>query len=221
VVVAYTWSKLISDGGDNAWASAGFRNNYCRACEKSISPYNQPNRFVSSFTYELPFGRGKSIGSGWNPFVNAALGQWQFNGIFTLNSGLPIQINNPANTSFSFGGGQRPDSTGVQADLDQPTIARWFDPTAFTIARNYTFGTMGRVHPTLKTDRVENLDLSVFKNFRVRENVSVQFRAEAFNLANHPIFGAPASTVGQGNFGVVTSQANSPRQLQLALKLLF
>jgi hypothetical protein len=221
VVVAYTWSKLLSDGGDNAWASAGPRDHYCRACEKSISPYNQPHRLVTSFTYELPFGRGKSMGSGWNPFLDAALGNWQFNGIFTLNSGLPIQINNPANTSFSFGGGQRPDSTGRDARVDNPTIDRWFDPTAFTIARNYTFGTMGRVHPTLKTDRVENLDLSVFKNFRVTESASFQFRAEAFNLANHPVFGTPANTVGAGNFGVVTSQANSPRQLQLALKFLF
>ncbi|MEJ7608397.1 MAG: hypothetical protein WKF37_19545 [Bryobacteraceae bacterium] len=161
------------------------------------------------------------MGSGWNPFANAALGNWQFNGIATLNSGLPIQINNPVNNSFSFGGSQRPDSTGQKADLEKPTIARWFDTSAFTIAPNYTFGTMGRVHPTLKTDRVENFDLSVFKNFRFRENYSFQFRAEAFNLANHPVFGAPANTVGAGNFGVVTSQANSPRQLQMALKFLF
>lgn len=221
VVVAYTWSKLISDGGDNAWASAGSRDNYCRACDRSISPYNQPHRFVSSFTYELPFGRGKSMGSNWNPVVNSVLGNWQFNGIFTLNSGLPIQINNPVNNSFSFGGMQRPDSTGKNAELEDPTIARWFDTSAFTIAPNYTFGNLGRVHPTLKTDRVENFDLSIFKNFRFGEKYSVQFRAESFNLANHPVFGTPANTVGAGNFGAVTSQANSPRQMQLALKFLF
>lgn len=221
VVVAYTWSKLISDGGDNSWASAGFRDNYCRACDRSISPYNQPHRLVTSFTYELPFGKGKSLGTNWNPVVNAVLGQWQINGIFTLNSGLPIQLLNPANTSFSFGGGQRPDATGIDPTLENPTIARWFDTAAFAIAQNYTFGTMGRVHPTLKTDRVENFDLSVFKNFRIGERYSVQFRAESFNMANHPIFGAPSNTVGAGNFGVVTSQANGPRQTQLALKFLF
>ena len=220
-VVAYTWSKLISDGGDNSWASAAGRNAYCRACDRSISPYNQPSRLVASFTYELPFGRGKSLGSNWNPVLNATLGNWQFNGIFTLNSGLPLQINNPVNTSFSFGGNQRPDATGISPHLENPTIQRWFDTSAFTIARNYTFGNMGRVHPTLKTDRVENFDLSVFKNFRITERHSFQFRAEAFNLANHPVFGAPGTTVGAGNFGVVTTQANSPRQLQMALKFLF
>lgn len=221
VVVSYTWSKLISDGGDNAWASAGFRNHHCRACDRSISPYNQPSRLVASFTYALPFGVGKPIGSSWNPFVDAALGGWQVNGIFTLNSGLPIQINNPTNTSFSFGGGQRPDSTGQNAELENPTIGRWFDTSAFTIAQNFTFGTMGRVHPRLKTDRVENLDFSIFKSFRFTERHILQFRAEAFNLMNRPIFGAPANTVGAGNFGVVASQANPPRQIQLALRFLF
>ncbi len=221
VVVAYTWSKLISDGGDNAWTSAGFRDNYCRACDRSISPYNQPHRLVASFTYELPFGQGKSMGANWNGFVNAILGNWQVNGIMTLNSGLPIQINNPANNSFSFGGGQRPDSNGQNAVLDDPTIARWFDTSAFSIAPNYTFGNLGRVHPNLKTDTVENFDFSIFKNFKIAERFSVQFRGEWFNVANHPIFGAPANTVGAGNFGAVTSQANGPRQTQLALKFLF
>jgi hypothetical protein len=153
--------------------------------------------------------------------VDAVLGNWQLNGIFTLNSGLPIQINAPANNSFSFGGNQRPDSTGRAADLENPTIERWFDPSAFTIAPNYTFGTMGRVHPTLKTDRIENFDFSIFKNFRISEKYSVQFRGESFNMANHPVFAAPANTVGAGNFGVVTAQANAPRQTQLALKFLF
>lgn len=221
IVVAYTWSKLISDGGDNAWASAASRDNYCRACDRSISPYNQPHRFVTSATYELPIGRGKPIGDLWNPVLRAVIGDWQLNGIFTLNSGLPVQINNPTNNSFSFGGGQRPDSTGKDAVLADPTIGRWFDTAAFSIAPNYTFGTMGRVHPNLKADRVENLDLSIFKNFRIGERYSVQFRAESFNLANHPVFGGPANTVGAGNFGTVTSQANPPRQMQMALKFLF
>ena len=68
---------------------------------------------------------------------------------------------------------------------------------------------------------MENFDFSIFKNFKIAERFSVQFRGEWFNMANHPIFGAPANTVGAGNFGAVTSQANGPRQTQLALKFLF
>jgi hypothetical protein len=221
VVVAYTFSKLLSDGADNAWDSAAQTNYYCRACDKSVSPYDQRHRFVTSFTYEMPFGKGKSVGSNWNSFLNALLGQWQINGIATVNSGLNLQFNVPQNTSFSFGGNQRPDVTNVPAKLDDPTILRWFNTEAFAIPRQYTFGTLGRMHPNLRSDRIENLDFSVFKNFRIRERATVQFRAEWFNLTNSPIFASPNTTVGSSAFGTVTAQDNLPRQTQLALKILF
>ena len=221
VVVAYTFSKLMSDGGDNAWDSALWRNYYCRACEKSLSPYHQPQRLVTSFTYELPFGRGKRFGNGWNKAANAILGNWQTNGIFTLNSGLIQELSVPGNTSFSFGGRQFPDSTGVDAQLDNPTIDEWFDTAQFTIPERYTFGNVGRVHPTITSDFVESLDFSIFKNFKINERITTQFRAEWFNFANHPVFANPAGRVGSGSFGRVTAQANGPRQTQLALKILF
>lgn len=222
LVLAYTWSKLIADGGDNAWDSSGFRNFNCRACERSISPYDYRHRIVTSYTYELPFGKGKQFGGGWNGFLNAALGQWQVNGIMTLSSGSPLQMLTTGNTSFSFGGGQRPDSTGVNAALDNPTLARWFDTEAFRLPAQYTFGNMGRMHPSLRSDFVELFDLSVFKRFQVSgERVSLELRGEFFNALNHPVFGAPNTTVGNAQFGRVTGTANAPRQTQLALKLLF
>jgi hypothetical protein len=221
IVVAYTWSKLLSDGGDNAWDSALWRNYYCRSCEKSLSPYDQRHRMVTSYTYELPFGRGKQFGSNWNGAANAILGQWQINGILTLNSGRVVTVDAPGNTSFSFGGRQRPDSTGVDAKLDNPTIDNWFDTDQFTIPQPYTFGNVGRVLPTVRGDFVKALDFSLFKNFVITERVTAQFRAEWFNFTNSPIFENPAGTVGSGAFGRVTSQANSPRQTQLALKILF
>lgn len=87
--------------------------------------------------------------------------------------------------------------------------------------RPYTFGNMGRLHPQLRGDRVENVDFSVFKNFSIRERSQLQLRAEAFKAPNRVIFGDPNTTVGDINFGRVTSQANAPRQIQLALKLIF
>jgi hypothetical protein len=221
IVAAYTWAKLIADGGDNAWASSGFRNFYCRACERSVSPYDVRHRLVTSYTYELPFGRGKRLGSNWNGFLNAALGAWQINGIITLNSGLPTQITTTGNTSFSFGGGQRPDSTGRNAKLENPTLDKWFDTSAFRLPAQYTFGNVGRMHPSLRSDFVENMDFSIFKRFQVKERLSLEFRGEWFNSFNHPIFGEPNGTVGNAQFGRVASTANGPRQTQLALKLLF
>ena len=144
MVVAYTWSKLIADGGDNAWDSSGFRNFNCRACERSISPYHYPHRLVMTSTYELPFGKGKQFGTQWNKFLNAALGQWQVNGILTLSSGQPLQMLTTGNTSFSFGGGQRPDSTGQDARLDNPTLDKWFDTTAFRLPAHVAKGVLRR-----------------------------------------------------------------------------
>ncbi|MCX6587039.1 MAG: TonB-dependent receptor [Acidobacteria bacterium] len=222
VVVAYTWSKLLADGGDNAWDAAGFRDFNCRACDKSVSPYHYPHRVVTTATYELPFGKGKKFGSTWKGFTNAVLGQWQVNGIVTLSSGQPLQMLTTGNTSFSFGGGQRPDSTGKDARLDTPTLDRWFDTAAFRLPAQYTFGNVGRMHPNLRADFVELLDLSVFKRFNVfSERVGLEFRAESFNAFNHPVFAAPNTTVGNAQFGRVTGMANAPRQTQLALKLLW
>ena len=211
VVVAYTFSKLISDGGDNAWDSALWRDYYCRSCDKSLSPYDQPQRLVTSFTYALPFGKGQKFGSSWNGALNAILGNWQTNGILTFNSGLVQQFAVPSNTSFSFGGGQRPDSTGVDPRLDSPHIDRWFDTDQLLIPQPYTFGNVARVHPTVRTDGIQQLDFSVFKDVPITERVKAQFRAGWFNFTNTPIFNNPAATVGAGSFGRVTSQANSPR----------
>ena len=221
-VVAYTFSKLIADGGDNAWDSSGFRNFNCRACERSISPYHYPHRLVLTSTYELPFGKGKQFGGNWGGFVNSLLGQWQVNGVMTLSSGSPLQMLTTGNTSFSFGGGQRPDSTGQDARLDNPTLDRWFDTSAFRLPAQYTFGNVGRMHPNLRSDFVEMLDLSVFKRFNVfRERVALELRGESYNAFNHPVFGSPNTTVGNAQFGRVTGTANAPRQTQFALKLLW
>jgi hypothetical protein len=177
---------------------------------------------VTTATYELPFGKGKKFGSTWKGFTNAVLGQWQVNGIVTLSSGQPIQMLTTGNTSFSFGGGQRPDSTGKDARLDTPTLDRWFDTAAFRLPAQYTFGNVGRMHPNLRADFVELLDLSVFKRFNVfSERVGLELRAESFNAFNHPVLAAPNTTVGNAQFGRVTGMANAPRQTQLALKLLW
>lgn len=222
-MLAYTWSKLIDDGGTNAWMSAGsFRNNYCRRCERGLSAYDQPHRLVANFTYELPFGRGKAVGANWNRAVNALLGQWQVNGILTYNTSRPLVFNVIQNTSNSFGGGQHPDTTGVNAALSgsERTIAKWFDTSQFSLPSPYTFGNLGR-STNLRADAFKNIDFSIFKSFRITERMDIQFRAESFNLLNQVVFAAPNTTVGSATFGQVTSQDNAPRQIQFGLKILF
>ena len=221
-MVAYTFAKTISDGGDDVWLGSNESNAYCRHCDRSVSVYNQTHRLVTNFTYELPFGRDKRFGGSWSKALDAILGQWQINGIGTLNSGLPLRMRINQNTSRSFGGGQRPDSTGRSAELGSAkTLNRWFDTEQFVRPAQFTFGDVGRVHPTLRSDFIEALDFSVFKNFRYGERWKFQFRAEAFNVFNHPVFGSPNTVFGNPNFGRVVSQATAPRQIQLALRLQF
>jgi hypothetical protein len=176
---------------------------------------------VFNFNYELPFGRGKRYGAGMHWLANALAGGWQTNGIFTINSGQPLIFSQTANNSFSFGGYQRPDSTGVNAKINDRSINRWYDTSQFRVGRDYTFGTMSRTHSTLRNDFTRNFDFSIFKNLRFSERFNLQLRGEAFNLTNTPIFSAPNNNVESGAFGTVTAQSNPPRSVQIGLKLLF
>ncbi|MDQ6700918.1 MAG: TonB-dependent receptor [Acidobacteriota bacterium] len=225
VLVSYTFSKTMSDGADGLWNNNGaqiIRNWYCRRCDYSISSYDQPHRFVSNVTYELPIGRGKMLGSNWNRFIDTFLGQWQMNGILTMSEGQPLRFTTSQNTSNSFGGGQTPDSTGINANLgSKRTIDRWFDTSQFTQPAPFTFGNMARSTAQLRNANARNIDFSLFKSFRITERIGAQFRGEAFNLTNTPLFGNPGTTLNTPTFGVVTSQENSPRQIQLGLKILF
>ena len=173
-------------------------------------------------TYELPFGPSHAIGRNWNKVTNAALGGWQVNAIMTLSQGPPMYNWGVAtSTCFCFGGSQRLDSTGVNAAMEHPTIDRWFDTSQFTQPAPFTFGNLGRTVATIRADAARALDLSVFKSFRPIERANVEFRAEAFNLTNTPLFNAPGLSFGSQTFGVVTSQQNGPRQIQLVLKIQF
>jgi hypothetical protein len=170
---------------------------------------------------ELPFGKGKMIGSNWNNVVNTVLGGWQANGILTLASGQPLFFYTAANNSYTFGGGQHPDVVGDPVLSSGKSIYQWFNTAAFAQPANFTSGNMARSYTGVRSDWTRNLDFSLFKNFHLQERFNLEFRAEAFNLTNTPVFSAPGTTVNGANFGVVTGQSNLPRNMQLALKLLF
>ena len=225
----YTWSKTMTDVFDGLWSNNGgptqgsIRSFYCLHCEHGISSYDVPNRFVLSGLEVLPFGKGKRFGSGMPSYANAIVGGWQVNGILTLATGMPLEFHTAQNTSYSYGGNQHPDATGAPASLGgAQTIYEWFNPAAFAQPANGTFGNLARAFAGVRQDWTRNLDFSIFKNFRIKEWAQLQFRAEAFNLTNTPIFGAPNTTVGSPGFGDTGGgQQNSPRNFQLALKLTF
>lgn len=228
-MASYTRARMMSDGADGTWNDqnsglglGGLRNWYCRSCERAVSSYDVPNRFVLSFVYELPFGKGKQFGSSWHGITNLVLGGWQTNGILTLASGQPLVFSVAQNTSFSFGGGQHPDATGVDANLGSAqSVGRWFNQAAFAQPASFTFGNLGRTFTSVRNDWTRNMDFSLFKRFSIKERLDLEFRAEAYNLTNTPVFGAPNTSLGSAAFGVISGQSNTPRQIQLALKVLF
>ena len=142
-------------------------------------------------------------------------------GITTLRSGLPNNITVPgdiANTGNSSY--ERANLVGdPTVSSPGPAPGYWFNPAAFAAPAQYTFGNLGR--DRLRSDYYRNFDLSVFRQFRLTESKRIEFRAEAFNAFNTPTFSAPTGSFTNINFGKVTSTANTPRQLQLAAKLIF
>ena len=165
----------------------------------------------------MPIGRGKTVNIGNGP-LNTLAGGWSVNGVVSIYSGSPYSVT--VNGDIANVG-----NTFVQADLvGNPTpqhrsAAEWFNPAAFASPAAYNFGTFGR--NSLLSDHYNDVDFSTFKSFALPRGTSIQFRAEAFNLFNNVVFAAPDSTVGDPTFGAVSSMANSPRELQFALKLKF
>jgi outer membrane receptor protein involved in Fe transport len=215
----YTFSKSIDYGigtfAGEGLGGAGFQDwNNLRA-ERSVSTLDQTHRLIFNTVYELPFYRN---GHG---IAGKALGGWQISGIYVAYSGNPLGAGSATNNTFSQGGGQRPNWTGVSARLDNPTPQRWFDTSQFTTPAAYTFGNSARTYSGLRSDSAGQLDFSLLKNTRIRERWNLQFRAEFFNLTNTPRFAPPNMTQGNNQFGTVSSMASQPRVIQFALKLLY
>jgi hypothetical protein len=195
------------------------QNPYNLNGDRSVSGFDLPNIFSASWVYEIPFGKGKSFSSG-NKFVNYALGNWELNGIVSIYSGVPFDVTvsngDLANTGNVLERANLVNSNPYPANQG-PNL--WINPASFATPPQYTFGTLGR--NSLRSDATKNLDFSLFRRFPITETAGFEFRAESFNLTNTPIFDRPNSTLGDPNFGVVTSTRNEPRILQFGLKFIF
>jgi hypothetical protein len=155
--------------------------------------------------------------------VNAIIADWQFNGITTLQSGTPLSIT-ANNTAGLFGARTQPNSTGADPRLDGPVedrLDRYFDTSVYSQPAAFSFGTEPIFSPILRAHGVRNFDLSLFKTFEIATRARLQFRVEALNAFNRVQFSAPNTSVTSASFGVITGQANAPRQLQFGVKMLW
>jgi hypothetical protein len=219
LLVSYTYSKMMDlSTGDFSGESLGagsVQNYYNMAADWSPSSLDQTHRLSINAVYQLPFFKAQ------HGFAGRILGGWEAGVIGSVFSGGPLGITSSVNNTFSQGGGQRPNWSGKSAALSDPTPHLWFDTSQFSAPPSYTFGNAPRTYSGLRDDGTRNIDLSMMKNTRIRERLTLQFRAEAFNLTNTPRFAPPGQSLGAAGFGVVTTQSNQPRVLQFALKLMF
>jgi hypothetical protein len=183
--------------------------------------FNRTQIFVFSGNYALPFGKGMTHLSNANGFVKTLLGNWNLGWILTLNTGQPYGISAGGDIANVGGGSQRAENIGDPNSGFTQSVHEWFNTAAFALPTPYTFGNEGRNNLTGPPFR--NLDFITYKDFLFTERIRLQFRAEFFNIFNHPSFGLPDNTVTDSSFGVITNTAlpDSNREIQFALKLMF
>lgn len=230
----WTWSKNFDNvaGGAGNYLNAGNvapQDPYNLNSEYGLSYLDATHRISLATTYELPFGKGKRFAGTANRWMDYAVGGWSINTAAVFNSGFPLQIRqNTNNNSLIFAASQRPNATGADPSAGGST-SQWTDgqagvfyinQAAFSTAPALTFGNVSRTIG-LRTPHQTNWDMSVFKSFSVTEKLKAQFRAEALNAMNTPLFRAPNTAFGNSSFGRITAQANFSRMIQLGLRIYF
>jgi hypothetical protein len=222
--VVYTFSKAINYQDNDAnpripWTGAWHRN-------KGLASYDRPHNFQMYGVWDLPFGKGQR----WvnNSFLSKLVGGWQINGIMSIMSGTPFYVvqGNAANLNAG-GSGQVPDQINpIVAILGGIGVGNpYFDRSAYQIVnipsgQPQRFGSAGRNN--LRGPRFFNVDFGVFRNFQLTERFGLQFRAESFNVLNHPNFGNPNGDISSNNFGFITGTTGTgERNWRFALRLSF
>jgi hypothetical protein len=186
---------------------------------------------VTSVVYDLPFGKGQKLASGLNPVLDQIVGGWELNAINTANTGLPVNVNyTPSSANDVTGISQSADYRGpafLRPNVSGSAVGQSTAQSLLTYFAGYTFttppasapfGNLGR--NAFRTPGLEQWDLGVDKNFRIREGMRLQFRSEFFNVLNHTNFGVPNNVSTSSAFGTITT-TYPPRQIQFGLKLLF
>lgn len=211
---SYTWSRSIDDnsGSGGLGESGSAQNNYNLADERGASVFDRTHRGTVGYLWELPFARDMSGAA------RVLLSGWQTNGIFTVSTGQPVTPSLQGDRSLTLNGQDRPNVIG-NTKLDNPAPSAWWNKTAFEVPALGSYGNAGR--NSLRGPGLINMDFALFKNFAFGENTELfQFRAEIFNLTNHPQFLLPNRFVNNVAFATA-SRARDARQIQLSLRMSF
>ncbi|MBM3740555.1 MAG: carboxypeptidase regulatory-like domain-containing protein [Acidobacteria bacterium] len=214
LLTSYTWSKTLDD-------NEGFEGSRLinPLKEKGLGSMHRAHVFTTAFSYSLPVGRSQPLLNALPAVAQAVLGGWQVAGILTLQTGSPFNVGmagDVANCACT----NRPNRlANGNLSRGERNIQRWFDIGAFAVAPSFTHGNAGR--NILIGPGIQNLDVALLKNFRVKDRSTVQVRWEMFNSLNHANFGFPAAAVNVPAVAGRISSALDPRIMQFSLKWLF
>jgi hypothetical protein len=233
-LIGYTYSRAydtgFSDGLGSIIGATYFPLPNWQNLDWGLSQINLNHDFTASVIYQLPFGKGQKWGSSWKGIANAIGGGWELTIIEKATSGFPVFVvdsNNGSGAGLLNTNVQsliRPNQT-CNPVLSHPTLSAWFNASCFAQPANGQLGNANRT-PLSGPDFV-NTDFSVIKHFVPREGMGIDFRAEFFNLLNHPQFGAPggngygADFASPSTFATINYTVNNPRLVQFGLKATF
>jgi hypothetical protein len=216
---SFTAAKLIDDVNERFVGGTNYINPYNLKQSRSISAADISQRWVSNFVYELPFGHGKRfLSRGIGSWI---LGNWQTAGIYTMQTGTPISIGAACNLPGVSGLGCYANRLkDGNLPSGKQNINQWFDTTAFTNPAQYTFGNDSRTEPDLRNPGLITFDSVLSRWQPIREGMRLQFRAEMYDILNHPNLGTPSTSITSTNFGQITSKSTN-RTITMALRLQF
>ena len=220
---AYTWSKAIDYTDDDGWAGLTWNDPNILRRNRAQAGFNTPNIFQLAYLYELPIGQGKTWASGGGVVTKIA-SNWQISGIFSAVSGQPFSLTASGVSLNAVGQTQTPDQVGPVKKLGGVGTGQpFYDPSAFAVVPGppspARYGTVGR--NTLLGPGSVNLDFSLFRSFRFKERMDLQFRADVANFFNSPHFDNPSGDSSSGDFLTITSAKNDERQFRLGVRFAF
>ena len=232
-LVTFTWSKSIDDSSqadDNVTWTGSFtslQDPNKPWLERSLSTFDIPYVTQFTYTYDLPFGRGKLLLGNAPGWANAVIGGWKTNGIWRIADGRPLTFFCADCNPLPTYAGQRPLLVGKPKRNSGDWVDQYFaDPSTNVFQRtpDFTLSNTPRAYGGLRTPWSFTTDLSVAKQIpltRVREEMNLELRIEARNAFNHPVFGTPDTSVDDPSFGQISYTSQLPREIQLAIKFNF
>ena len=229
-LVTYVWSKSIDDSSqadDNVtWLGSftSLQDPNKPWLERSLSTFDIPSVIQFSYTYDLPFGRKRAMLGNMPRWADAIVGGWKTNGIWRIADGRPLTFTLADGNSIPTYGTVRPNISGTpKRNHGSDWVDNYFaDTSIFSRPDDFTLGNAPRALGSIRSPWSFTTDLSLAKQFPIREEMFLEIRLEARNAFNHPVFGTPDTTVDDGNFGMVLYQSgNGPREMQLAVKFSF